>query len=497
MPMRNLKNSILRAAVLAAIAAQPCISEAVHVSPGGEGQVLLFPYYTVRNSFSTLISVANTQANTKIVKVRFLEGKNSREVMDFNLFLLPNDTWTAAIVATPVGARVITNDNSCVTPSDFFLESRTDGLTGLNDFKNYLFSGANADSTTPSFTTFDRTREGFFEVIEMGVLDSSTAAGTTAIGFARQNCNKLDSYDGFVGNPSTTRFPNVGAQLMLPPAGGLAGRATLIRADNGSNFTYSATALDNWSTVIKYTPAGDPAPTVADTSQTSSINLTADGAITSTWVTGRDAVSAALMRYTLQNEFVLDAGTTSQTDWIVTFPTKRFYVTVGAGNATAPFTSNFSNQSAGACEAYSALAFNREAPVSSAPLPAGEVCWASTVVPMGSANSMTGSLNTSALSAAATQFVNGATTTPSTTTTPSLRGPQGPNGQFIMRFDAGAASIVPFAAFLNPAIGQPKAIFEKTFGLPVIGFMMHNYQNAGVQSRYGGLIDHKYFTRIE
>jgi hypothetical protein len=28
------------------------------------------------------------------------------------------------------------------------------------------------------------------------------------------------------------------------------------------------------------------------------------------------------------NEFVLDAGTKSGTDWVVTFPTKRYYVNV-------------------------------------------------------------------------------------------------------------------------------------------------------------------------
>ena len=103
------------AAALAASSAQ-----AVHISPNGTGQVLIFPYYTVRNGFATLLSVTNTQNNTKAVKVRFLEGMNGREVSNFNLFLAPNDTWTGAVVETPSGARIITNDNSCVTPSELF-----------------------------------------------------------------------------------------------------------------------------------------------------------------------------------------------------------------------------------------------------------------------------------------------------------------------------------------------------------------------------------------
>jgi hypothetical protein len=72
--------------------------------PGWSGSVLLYPYYTVRadgggNStayYDTLISVVNTTTSFKAVKVRFLEGKRSAEVLDFNLFLSPRDVWTGA-----------------------------------------------------------------------------------------------------------------------------------------------------------------------------------------------------------------------------------------------------------------------------------------------------------------------------------------------------------------------------------------------------------------
>ena len=79
-------------------------------------------------------------------------------------------TWTGAVVATAGGARIISNDNSCVTPSDLFAETRTDGLgLAMNAFKNYAYTGAAADN--PALSSMDRTREGFFEVIEMGVID--------------------------------------------------------------------------------------------------------------------------------------------------------------------------------------------------------------------------------------------------------------------------------------------------------------------------------------
>ena len=58
------------------------VAQAVNVSENGLGNVLIYPYYTVKkdingNSYNTLMSVVNTTASTKAVKVRFREGKNS------------------------------------------------------------------------------------------------------------------------------------------------------------------------------------------------------------------------------------------------------------------------------------------------------------------------------------------------------------------------------------------------------------------------------------
>src|SRR5215510_14367564 len=98
-------------------------AQAVNVNPDGLGQVLIYPYYTTRvdgagNAYGTLLSVINSTGSAKAVKVRFLEGKNSREVLDFNLFLSPFDVWTAAILpdAATGGARVGTVDVSCTLP---------------------------------------------------------------------------------------------------------------------------------------------------------------------------------------------------------------------------------------------------------------------------------------------------------------------------------------------------------------------------------------------
>lgn len=73
-------------------------ANAVYVNHDGLGQALIYPYYTMRDGNIMLLSVVNTTADAKAVKVRILEGKNSQEVLDFNLFLSPFDVWTGSVL---------------------------------------------------------------------------------------------------------------------------------------------------------------------------------------------------------------------------------------------------------------------------------------------------------------------------------------------------------------------------------------------------------------
>ena len=117
------RNSLTTAVVagIAGVAGFAGLANAVDLNPDGLGQVLIYPYYTVNKSQATLFSVVNTDpVNGKAVKVRFLEGYNSREVLDFNLYLSVNDVWTASITEVSDetgGAQVSTVDQSCTDPS--------------------------------------------------------------------------------------------------------------------------------------------------------------------------------------------------------------------------------------------------------------------------------------------------------------------------------------------------------------------------------------------
>ena len=553
--MNALKKKSLHVAVVAGLAAVGAAgtAEAVHINPDGTGQVLVFPYYTARGGQFTAISIINSQGNTKMVKVRFLEGKNSREVLDFNLFLSPADVWTGAVVATANGAKIITSDNSCVTPSDLFVETRLDGAgNGLNDFKNYQYTGGFLDAGV--FGSLDRTREGYFEVIEMGVIDDNAIdgdaiVGATAIavtGFIKHNsvgvpanCAALNTFDNFAGNPAATRFPNTATtpanSLTFPPRGGLAGRASIINPATGANYTFSPTAFDAWSVSQQYTEAGNLGPTITSVDSgfgaaigpTSNV-FTSAGIVTTVWdvatpaISGRNAMSATMMRNSVMNEFILDAATVSQTDWVVTFPTKRAFVTAVAALPSAavpPFANNFPNAASGACDPYGVSIFNREEqiPGSSTPVPnpsplppgvtvlGSALCWEANVVPFQTA-SLLGSTNSNALIGSIQTFVTGATSVSGANTSPApIRGAtQGPNGYMFMNF-TGAGQTLTTAVVANglgattrtPLGGAAAAVAAAIYqGMPVIGMMLHNYQNTGVVSRYGGVVPHNYTRNI-
>jgi hypothetical protein len=517
--MNIMKKKSLTAAVIAGLAAVGAVgtAEAVHINPDGLGQVLIYPYYTARavsttSDYNTLFTVVNTTSQYKIVKVRFLEGRASREVLDFNLFLSPQDVWAGAVVPTADGARVVTADNSCVAPSDLFV--RQPGV--LEAFKNLQYTGA---PYSLAGVSLDRTREGYIEVLEMGI--ATTAAvqafikhGTNGI---PANCPALDAFDPGSGNPAATVFPGAvtvapATTFMNAPQGGLTGRAMIINPVNGSNYTYDAVALDQWSAEIEYTESGSTAPNLGSGSSAVANIFVNGGVIAQTYANAIDAVSATMMRDTVINEFVRDTALGSSTDWVVTFPTKREYVTAAV---SAPFSNAFGAN--GACDPYSPNVFNREEGSPSGPsiqlLPSprpgvitepNSLCWEANVVPFQTA-SLLASANTNVLSSTIANYINTATTAAGTRTSVAAGTVNGPNGWMFMSFNTRATQrLVPTSVTLNGAAlviggasvtGGAGTFIGNAYGLPVVGFMVNNITRTGVISQYGSVLQHK-FTRL-
>ncbi len=368
--MNKFKKKSLYLAVAAGLGAAGLAGSAaaVNVNPNGLGQYLIYPYYTVRNGTDTYISLTNTTNMPKAVKVRFTEGKNSREVLDFNLYMSPYDMWTGAITATSTGAMLITKDTSCTYPAI--------PAAGV-PFVNYAYTGAEtiagggfgetggADGGDPSL---DRTREGYFEIIEMGTItDTAVAAAVLHTSGVPANCAYVQQ------SPPTMDMSASGNHRLSAASGGLEGNATLINVAEGTDYGYDPVALDNFSQL--YHPAGIwaaastilPNATLADPLSTVFYN---NNVVATYWPSafprygGVDAVSAVLMHDNVMNDYVLDVATLSGTDWIVTMPTKHWYVPIQdqASGSTPyaglpPFTTNFWN---GACEKVDVSYWDRE-----------------------------------------------------------------------------------------------------------------------------------------
>jgi hypothetical protein len=523
-------------------------AEAVVRNPDNTGQVLIYPYYTVQtaggNAFNTYVSVTNTTTRAKVLKVRFREGKTSAEVLDFNLYLSPNDMWVGVLEAIGTGtgdaARLKwAGDLSCTDPPI---------PTAGEPFKNFAYL-ASPDSLPG--TTLDRTREGYIEMFEMANLTGSAAANVThpqTVG-ARPACpNSVMSY---ITNtvPSDLTITNREA-----PSGGLYGNVTLINVGNGADFGYVADALDQYAASEYYQTVNSQGPLLGGTqvnntgsalaSSLTLINGTAfsedfaaAGVVGATSVSaGARAVASVFMHSAVLNDYVIHPDVGANTDWVVTFPIKREFVT--AGTAFAPFTGLMTTN--GACEPALFNVFDRDeqslppgqggfSPTQGTAAPGvGNLCWESTVISirnnsantansadtaslvvsnvLGSRNSLQSSPGTSAAIAAPQNFnagwmrmsftgVNTGCTSWSNNTCTGVNSAGGLTS-------AGGNSITQAAGSFTTA--------TQTFvGLPVTGFMVRQLVNnavtcvrggvsvtGGCQGNYGSLFEHAYRSTV-
>ena len=356
----NRKN--LTAAVLAGLAGVAGIAgtaQAVNMNPDGLGQVLIYPYYTSNDGNQTLLSVVNTTAEAKAVKVRFLEGFNSREVLDFNLYMSREDVWVAAIADDEGTPTLYIPDTSCTVPY-LYGDSIEDGeMMGVQPFLKLAYAGDFNDGGPEGI---ERAAEGHFEMIEMGTLTGAAAAAATHDNSEDgdgmpADCNALvEAWTDYVGTPQTgiqgkwfdeaeakdecTPFPDDPADVEYAGcqadsftarnSGGLFGGAAIVNAENGTMFSYDAQALqgfDDTEDGIHFIP-GTIFPSLNSGSVKTSwvfFGVPQNRAVDLTFDETVDAVSSVFMHETVMNEFTQEEVLGATTEWVVTFPTKNFY----------------------------------------------------------------------------------------------------------------------------------------------------------------------------
>jgi hypothetical protein len=496
--MNTFNRKALTAAVLAGLGVAGT-AHAVYNDPNGLGQSLIYPYYTVQSNAATgtanntYINVVNTTAQAKVVKVRFREGKASFEVLDFNLYLSPFDVWTAVLIpadATATGStRLITSDKSCTNPA----------IPAIGvDFRNFAYAGDGLGDG------LDRTREGYAEMIEMAVIiGSAAAAATHAAATGAPTCTGLTgtTVGGATGQVS------VGNRTL--PTGGLMGSGTLINVVAGSDVGYKSTALSNVTAVEIYSEIGTELGNFTNAVAASTV-VANNNVYLSSWsaiggvAAGVHAVSSTMMHTTAINEYVLDSATRSNSDWVVTFPTKWYYYPTPT--PVTPFTAVLGDN--GACESVAVTFFNREeagavasgADFSPRPpgAPGSSLCWESTVV----------------------SWRNGTAAMPTGTTSGPLASVNTAVINVTSGFQAGWAAIlfngtnasvtglVSDATSISINLGTlaVTTAAQTYFGLPQVGFLVRSFVNGAVPaippatgtvlSSYSSAFDHSFRQRI-
>lgn len=347
---------------------------AAEISKDGLGQVLIFPYYTVRDNYRSLFNITNTSDHTVAAKVRFREAHNSRDVLDFNIVLSPRDVWTGWLEDSATGPVLKSEDTSCTSP-----QMTTAGFPVTN-------VGYSGDYTDGPNTSIDRAREGYVEVIMMGYTDDSTSkqvqdgisiVPANALAYYAKHvngkprdCAKVDAMflagsapdrsavqpvsdsqvpANFTGAATATNAAAApaslyGVNLSGDPAargwlnGGqgaavnpLKGNFTLLQQGQGVAGGTTAIAVADFFAFTNgaaegFTPIADQAGKNLVTAQQAPYYLeptlmSVDGL----WTVDDDVV-ALLQRTTMINEWANNAKTGASVSWVVTMPTKNFYV---------------------------------------------------------------------------------------------------------------------------------------------------------------------------
>ena len=275
-------------------------------------------------------------------------------------------------------------------------------------------------------------------------------------------------------------------------AGGLWGYGVVINVAEGTAVSYDAIAIDTFrelgSAPLHYNP-GNELPSL-NNAQTIATIFDGSTASDYAFLDGADAVSALFMSADISNDYVVDPAINANTDWVVTMPTKRFYV---QGNpelpATPPFFRNWNGEVA--CEPVALNHWDREEAFEPPPnegfsprppqvVDGFNLCTEVSIIQFGDESALNGSesitygFNTQYDAGwARLGFLPGAVVFPSA------------NSVFDTDLDAYAPA--------NPRILE--ADTADFIGLPVVGFAALNYQNGvlgeGVLANYGAGIKHK------
>jgi len=330
---------------------QPQLTPGLAFNAAGVGHIVIVPYFSTQGGNATLLNLYNTDTiNGKAVKVRFRGASNSDDVYDFQVFLSPGDVWTANISKAASGiASLSTSDRSCTVPAvingEFITSRLNPALTG--------------DALA------NETREGYIEILNMADIPSSSA--TTSIYFT----TKHNTAGTAPCSRSILDNLSISDTRLAAPTTGLMANWTIINVPQTTVWSGEAPTLEARNT------AGTPIvganvywPQRADPIVVSDLlTLTADplflsGAVTAAQYDLPDLstpytpaacaggcaqvqandLSYSMARIRIAGEYLSSASISATTDWVISKPTRRYYLAVdytGGADGGPDLVSNY------------------------------------------------------------------------------------------------------------------------------------------------------------
>jgi len=286
-----------------------CGWAAVHISETGTGQAAVISYYTVHNDLNTLVSVRNNDDIGKAIKVTIRESRLTEAVRSINVYLDAHDQWSVALLKGDDDLSLISNDDSCAVSFP------------INE---------NGEPAPEPPLDYWQWETGTIQVIEMGSIDVTEPGSVFAGEPLSSQCSEITeawSANGFwVTDPNTH---------MGPVKGGLSVTGSVIDVTKGFAFEiptlmmegfYPADTIDHENPFV-WLPDLD--------SGTNQSLINHDGqAITTTWPTAYEAVSALLMTTSAANTYDLDANFGANSEWVISIPTLHHHT---LNEPSAPF----------------------------------------------------------------------------------------------------------------------------------------------------------------
>ena len=306
-------------------------------NPQGVGHIQYVPYFSTQEGNVTAISIVNTDVkNGKVLKVRFRGASNSDDLYDFQLFLSPGDVWTAGIAQGADGrSRLDTTDKSCTLPANVngaFVTSRISAAGGVAE-----------------------TREGYIEILTMADIVASGDGDQADLYKATKHVKGVAPCTSAV---LTALTHENAANFMTVPTTGIMANWSIINVNKVVAYSGAAAAIEARDA------AGEPGPgrlvywdqrsipltvTEANTNTADPLLRGATPAIAGARYDLPDlstpyvpdlpicpfcqarALSDAITAQEIAGEFFNEASLGAQTDWVISFPTRRYFAAVRYG----------------------------------------------------------------------------------------------------------------------------------------------------------------------